>query len=249
MSKKVIKGEDGKEYVVKEHKKWYKHWSLWIAFIVLVLIFVGGYTAYSNYQYQQDYKATRKYEASDHEDDSNSSESSSDTNNSDSSTGSDKKVELSDGTEVHITNSQSFSTNYGDNTYRGSDLEFTSVTVGTTHPFVYNDIDNGNTKEHGYIAISEKYTAGSEDMTLFDDQAVLNTSDGQQINVDSDDGQSIDDINSGATKKATLLFMVPNLKKTDQFSSIRLKMDAEPQNDDSSSLHTYDVTIPLNANK
>lgn len=78
---------------------------------------------------------------------------------------------------------------------------------------------------------------------MFDDQAVLNTSDGQQIDVDSIDSKDIDEINEGTTKKAILLFMVPKISKTNQFSSIRLKFDINP--DDSSDFHTYDMTMPL----
>lgn len=248
MSKKVIKGEDGKEYVVKERKKWYKGWPFWSGVVVLLAIIGGGYAAYSHYQYEQDYQATQNAKNDDEVSDSDTDSSSSSDTNKSAESNDTQTAELLDGTKVHIKSTQSYSTNYGDTTY-GGDLEFTSVTVGTTKPFTYDDDDNGDTTEHGYIAVKEKYTAGSEDMTLFDDQAVLNTSDGQQINIDSDDSQLVDDVNAGATKRATLIFMVPNITKTNQFSSIRIKMDAAPQNLDSSSMHTYDATIQLNADK
>ncbi|WP_276320777.1 hypothetical protein [Lactobacillus crispatus] len=35
---KEIKGEDGKTYVVKEKKPWYKRWWVWVI-IVIVAIF------------------------------------------------------------------------------------------------------------------------------------------------------------------------------------------------------------------
>lgn len=91
-----------------------------------------------------------------------------------------------------------------------------------------------------------KYTAGDEDMTIYADQAVLNTSDGQQINIDAEDSKLGEDVNVGSTRKSTMVFMIPKMTKTDQFSSIRLKMDAAPQDDDSADMHTYDATVQLN---
>lgn len=38
---KKIKGEDGKTYVVKEKKPWYKRWWVWVI-IVIVAIFIAG---------------------------------------------------------------------------------------------------------------------------------------------------------------------------------------------------------------
>jgi len=253
MSKKTIKGEDGKTYVVKEPNtsKWYKRWYTWVGAVVLVAVISGGAVAYHSHQEAEqasNVTAVLKSSSSESENSSSSEDTNSEqTSDSDTNDG-EKDIELSDGTNVHVKESQAFSANYGDTSYHGADLEATNVTVGKTKSFTYDDIDNGNTTEHGYIAIKTKYTAGSDDMTLYDDQAVLNTSDGQQINIDAEDSNLIGDVNAGATKKATLVFMIPDISKTDQFTSLRLKVDAAPQDDDSADMHTYDGTFKISAN-
>ncbi|WP_125572829.1 hypothetical protein [Levilactobacillus huananensis] len=249
MAKKTIKGEDGKIYVVKEQTgvKWYGHWYIWLGITIVIIVIGGvGFAVHQQRLQSQDQGTEAVLESSSSEDSNSSgtdSDSESDTNDS---TSDDSDVQLSDGTDVSIKKRQTFKSNYGDTSFNNSDLEVTGVNVATTDIFSYDDDDNGNTSEEGFIAVSLSFTAGA-DMTLFDGQSVLNTSDGQQINIASMESQKIDDINSGATKKAVLVFFVPHLNKTNQFSSIRLKMDADTG--DSGTLHTYDITIPLKSSK
>ena len=243
MSKKTIKGEDGKTYVVKTKntKKWYKRWYTWTGLVVLIAAISGGGYAYHVHRVNEEFANVQIVPAS--SSDSSSSddedESSTDTNSNDSD---DSTITLSDGTEVDVKKQEVFDPQYGDTSFGGSDLEVTAVTVGTAEPFTYTDDDDNDTDAEGFVAVRYSYTAG-KDSTMFDDQAVLNTSDGQQIDVDSMDSKDIDQINSGATKKAMLVFMVPKISKTSQFSSIRLKFDVNP--DDSTDFHTYDMTMSL----
>ena len=248
MAKKTIKGEDGKLYEVKELKpknKWYKRWYTWTGLIVIIAAVSGGAYAYHVHQVNEQFANVQTVPASSSES-SSSSDDSTDTNStSDSTTSdSDSTIQLSDGTDVDIKKQQGFETNYGDTSYNGSDLEITSVNVTTTKPFTYDDSD-GDT-EHGYLVVNGKFTAGSKDLSFLDNEAVINTSDGQQINIDYMDSKLIDDINSGATKKFNQVYMIPDISSTSQFSSLRLKMDVSPQNLDDEDDHTYDFTLNLN---
>lgn len=247
MPKKTIKGEDGKTYVVKtpSTKKWYKRWYTWTGVIVFMICVTGGIIAYHSHQEAEQASNVQAVYTSSSSSDSGSDDedSSSDTNSTDSESD-DPTLTLSDGTDVNVKKQQAFNPKYGDTSFRGSDLEVVDVTVATTESFTYTDDDDNETDAEGYIVVRYTYTAGT-DSTMFDDQAVLNTSDGQQIDVDSQDSTDIDEINSGATKKGTLVFMVPNISKTNQFSSIRLKFDVNPDN--SSDFHTYDMTMQLKA--
>lgn len=245
MAKKTIKGEDGKTYVVKEQisTKWYGHWYTWLG-LAIVIIAIGGVSFAVHQQriqsQEQGTEAVLESSASKDSDTADTDdESESDTNDSSSNS---SDIQLSDGTDLSIKKRQAFKSNYGDTSFNNSDLEIQGVNVATTDSFSYDDDSDGETSEEGFIAVDLSFTAGS-DMTLFDDQAVLNTSDGQQINVASMESKQIDDINSGATKKAVLVFFVPHLNKTNQFSSVRLKIDADPG--ESRDWHTYDMTIPL----
>ncbi|ABJ64272.1 hypothetical protein [Levilactobacillus brevis] len=245
MAKKTIKGEDGKLYEVKELKpknKWYKRWYTWTGLIVIIAAASGGAYAYHVHQVNEQFANVQTVPAS--SDDSSSDDESSDTNSTDED--SDSSIQLSDGSSINVKETQAYKTSFGDTSYKGTDLEIYNVTTATTDSFTHDDVDTGDTTEHGYIAVDMKYTAGDEDMTIYADQAVLNTSDGQQINIDAEDSKLGEDVNVGSTRKSTMVFMIPKMTKTDQFSSIRLKMDAAPQDDDSADMHTYDATVQLN---
>ncbi|WP_373879861.1 hypothetical protein [Levilactobacillus brevis] len=247
MAKKTIKGEDGKLYEVKELKpknKWYKRWYTWTGLAAILVVAIGGTYVYHVHEENSQYANVQPVLKSSSSKSSSSTESNTDTNSASSdTTDSDSSVELEDGTELTITDSKNYKTNYGDTSYNGSDLEVTNVTVAKTKPFTYSDDDNAT--EHGFIVVSGKFTAGSKDQSFLDNEAVINTSDGQQIDIDYMDSKLIDDINSGATKKFSQVYMLSNISSTSQFSSLRLKMETSPQNVDDEDWHTYDFTLNL----
>jgi len=122
-------------------------------------------------------------------------------------------------------------------------VDFELVFLSTkTKSFSYDDGD-GSKDYNGLIQVNYTYKATS-DGTLYDDQTVLSTSDGQQVDVDSEDSTIVGDINSGVTKKGTAIFFMPN-SDYGQVTSVRLKIDAIPQSDDSADMHTFDMTVPL----
>ncbi len=155
-------------------------------------------------------------------------------------TNQEQHLELNDGTKVTVTKVNWYKPNSA-STWNGT-LKITEIDVAKTNPFSYDDGD-GDTTCEGMIQVHYSYNA-TADVTLFDDQAVLSTSDGQQADVDSDDSRDIGDINSGVTKKGVSVFFFQK-SNIDKVTSIRLKADAAPQDINSDDTHTFDITVPL----
>lgn len=149
-------------------------------------------------------------------------------------------LSLSDGTKITTTHMKWFNVNQHES-WNGN-LHITRVTVSTTKPFSY-DGDDGTVTCRGFIQVDYSFTASS-DITLYDDQTVLSTSDGQQTTVDSTDSTMVGDINKGVTKKGVASFFLPK-SDINTIATIRLKLDVVPQDINSDDLHTFDITIPL----
>jgi len=155
----------------------------------------------------------------------------------------DYSFELSDGTEVQSTNAITYKPKFTDTSWRGGTLKVKAVTVRKTEGFDYYD-GNTTTTMHGVVVIRFTYQA-QQDVRLFDDQAKL-TADNQQVDVDSDDSDTISDINSTVNKTGHNVFLFPTLKSVNDIKSIRWQFDSEPQDEDSDDFHSFDFTINLN---
>lgn len=177
-------------------------------------------------------------------DESSSTSKKSQTKNSGTKdTSDDYSFELSDGTKVQSTNAITYKPKFTDSSWRGGKLNVKAITVRKTEPFDYYDGDTTTTM-HGVVVIRFTYQA-QQDVTLFDDQAKL-TADNQQVDIDSDDSEPIDDINSTVNKTGYNAFLFHTLKDVNDIKSIRWQFDATPQDDDNDDLHSFDFNINLN---
>lgn len=244
MSKKQITGKDGKKYTVSDQNPWYRKKSIWFSVIgALVILFTLAniYSAHTTSEAndQDNYKSAISDTSSSEPSPSSSSKQSESKDEPGTTTG-----KLSDNTAYTMIDSKKYSPKTADTTWKSGNLSIKNVYIVKTKPFKYYDGESSK-KINGIVIISYSYKSG-EDVTLYDGQSKLSTSDGQQVDVDNDDSKDIGDIDKGVTKKGESVFLLENMSDASKISSVRWRFDASPQNkDDDDILHSFDFQIPL----
>ncbi|EHL96256.1 hypothetical protein HMPREF9103_02399 [Lentilactobacillus parafarraginis F0439] len=78
-----------------------------------------------------------------------------------------------------------------------------------------------------------------------DNEATISTNTGTQADIDSMDGETFDDIDSGVTKTAEAIFPMSKLDNVGSITTLRFKFPVSPQDTNSDDWKDYDLTINL----
>jgi len=225
----------------KPHKSWLKKWWTWVVLIVVTLVFTVTLDSANFEDMQSRYDAAPTTKTATTDDDSDDSDAESES--SDSS----KTISI-DSTDVKLTDSNVYKTDFSDKSWSGTNVSISKIMVATTDGFTYDDGD-GDEDYEGLIMVKFNITAG-RDISIYPTQGTLSTDDGQQIEADSYDGDDFDgDLDSGTKASGYAVFPIKKLSSVDQFTTLRIKFDASYDTDDiddENDFHTYDVSLNLN---
>ncbi|NRO05396.1 hypothetical protein [Lactobacillus helveticus] len=215
---KEIKGEDGKNYVVKTKKPWYKRWWVWVLVIVAVFIVIGAIAGSG--------------------DDDDSSDSST------SQTTKKNYVRL-DGEKIYYTSSKKYKVNTTDTSWSAATAKVNSVTVYKTDEGYTYGSKRGHNKVQGMLAVNVTVKA-LKDIDLSMDSATISIpSINEQHDIETKD--EWDDLDKGISKTGTLYAPIYKLSNVKDIKSLRFKFDAEQEDTDADDFdHTYDMNINLN---
>ncbi|EJF02127.1 hypothetical protein [Liquorilactobacillus mali] len=232
MAKKVIKGEDGKEYEVKTKKPFYKRIWFWI--LIVIVLFIGFGTMGGSGSSKSSESASGKATA--HK-----------TTNSEKGESSAKKSDASsitvDYNKYAVGSTKSFTTNYTDSSWNDATVTVNKVTIyKLTKPHKYNSANDGKFNAEGFVRLYFTVTAKS-DISLYATQGTAIYSNGEQHEADSLENWD-GDINNGATKTGAVTLPVESLANTSSLTTIRYKFTANPQSDMSVE-KDYDFTLNL----
>lgn len=170
MSKKKITGEDGKEYVVKEKKPWYKKWWIWVLAIIVIIFLLSMFG--SSDDDSSTTSSTTSSKNSRTSSSKNSSTASSETSNSEKSESTDKDDDTGSASSYNATEGENNAEKYtyGDfvksDDWAGKSYHISKAEVlqadeddGKTTLLVYTDDDS----DHLYMIAYDGKTDAVED--------------------------------------------------------------------------------------
>lgn len=221
MSKK-IKGEDGKTYVVKSKKPWYKRWWAWVLIVIAAFIVIGAIAGSG--------------------DDDDSSDSTSD---SSSQTTKDNYISL-DGQHIYYTSSKKYKINTpADTSWSAATAKINSVTVYKTDKGYTYGSKRGSKKVQGMLAINVTVKA-LKDMEVSMDSATISIPNINEQH-DIETKEDWDDVDKGISKTGTVYAPIYKLSNVKDIKSLRFKFDCEQEDTEADDFdHTYDMNIDLN---
>lgn len=233
-----------------EKSVWYKNWWVWLIILASALLgFSVAKQAFepsvsTKYSTQSHKNNNEKNVTATNNDDSTDSPYSAD---DESSSNSDDELNLPDDT-FNIKRAVEYKPDYSDSSWAGTNVDIDKVKIATVKPQDYFDGEN-TYKPQGVILVHFKVTAG-RDINFYPSQATLITSDGQQIDADSNNSDDFDgEINKGVTREGYIAFIVKKMSRPDSLDTLRLKWDSDYDTDDyddDNSMKTYDININLN---
>lgn len=228
---KEIKGDDGKTYVVKSKKSWYKRWWVWVlialaVIIVFALISSGG---------------------SDDDDSSSSNNSTNTAKRVNTKTGS---IEL-DGQDIEYTNSKKFKVaNSEDTSWEGATATVNSVTIYKTKSGYSYGTKSDKKEVQGLLALSVTVKAIKDIEVLMNIGTISIPSINEQHDVETKEDWG--DLDKGMSKTGTVYVPIYKLDNVNSIKSLRFKFDGQLQDTDDADEdmdnydHTYDITVNFN---
>lgn len=231
MSKK-IKGEDGKEYTVKEKKPFYKRIWFWILVVIVILIFIGVKNSSddTNNSSETATSQTKSHNTTDKE------------KGTDSTSSSAKTVTI-DYDDYKVADQKTVNPNFSDSSWAGTKVDVDKVEISKLDkPVKYESANDGTFEIQGVMRIHVSVKP-QRDINFYPTQGKIVAGNEQQESTgqESWDGE----IATGATKSGWVTFP---LKSTEDLTSVRLQFDADYDTDnldDDNSSHTYDMTLNL----
>lgn len=236
MAKKSFIGEDGKEYVEKVKNPFYKRVWFWILIVVVVVFFfaaLGG--GESSTTEKADGQATNKVDKSNGTAEKNNLLSKS----------SYKKIATNAGAgNATLDAEKTYTANWSDNSWSGLNISVDKVQVIKVSNFKnYSD-----ETYQGFIIIHFILDNTQRDLSVYPEQATVNTNTGIQVDGMYEMDQFAGDLLKGSKVEGYAAFPLKELKSVDDITSIRVKFHAmystDDYNDDNSN-HDYDFSLDL----
>ncbi|KRL02493.1 hypothetical protein [Liquorilactobacillus capillatus] len=238
MAKKTIKGEDGKQYEVKEKKPFYKRVWFWLVVAVVVII---GFSQIGNSNNDTSSSAASGKATAHKTTKAEKGESSASADNGS------KKITISY-QDYDVANSKAYSTNFSDSNWAGTSVKVDKVTVyKLAKDYKYKSANDGTFQVNGFVRIHFTISP-TRDISIYPTQGTAIYSNGEQHEADSDESWD-GEISKGANKSGDVTIPVKSLSSVSSLKTIRYKFDANYDTDDyedENSSHTYDFTLNLN---
>lgn len=205
------------------NKSWYRTWSTWVIIVLAILVISMGFFILTDGSFR------------------NSSDSDANTSQT---TKNDHTLSV-DYKKYQIKAMKTYRVNYTDHSWDGGDVKINKVVIyQTAKPYKFSSSNDGKFTIHGFARIYMTVKA-DDDISIYPTQGTYSYSDGEQHGVDSMESWD-GDINDGMTKSGTVTVPIQHLKTTSSLKSIRMKFDANAQDDDDDSLDkTFDLTVDL----
>lgn len=223
---KEIKGDDGKTYVVKPKKPWYKRWWFWVLVVLVVIIAIAAIGGSGS------------------DDDSSTSSSTHTAKRTNATNGS---ISL-DGEDIEYTNSKKFKVaNSEDTSWPSATAKVNSVTVYKTKSGYSYGTKRGKKEVQGLLALNVTVKAVKDVDILMNIATISIPSINEQHEVETKEDWG--DLDKGMSKTGTVYVPIYKLDNVNSIKSLRFKFDAQLQDTDDDDIdnydHTYDMTIDL----
>lgn len=219
---KEIKGEDGKTYVVKQKKPWYKRWWVWVIVAVVAIGIIG---------------AMSSGDGGDSSDSSSSDTASSKANSN--------HLRL-DGEDIYYTNSKKYKVkDNADTSWPNATAKVNSVTIYKVEKGYTYGTKRGKKAIQGMLAINVTVKALKDIQVLMNIATVSIPSINEQHEVETK--EDWDDIDQGISKTGTVYIPIYKLNNVKDVKEVRFKFDCQSNSDnDDDDIDNYDHTYNIN---
>lgn len=236
MAKKKFIGEDGKTYIAKVKKPFYKRVWFWIVAVIAVFGIAGILGGGDEVDTKTNGSALE----------SQASSTAKEVEKSNLLIDSPfKKIAQNSGADKAVLESEKkYSASWSDDTWSGVDISIDGVSIIK----VSNYTDYSENEYQGFVIIHFNIKNNERDVSIYPEQAVINTNTGQQVEGLYEMEQFAGDLLKGSEVSGYAAYPLKKLDSVDDISTLRVKFTASYETDDyndNNANHEYDLTLEL----